>query len=123
MRSASPPRSYAIDPVVIPDEEELTPWGPVKRPTPKPQPKPRPAPQPTPRPPVQPTPQAREVRISDGFDSLASEIRPSDIEATISETLHLPAKPRESDDFSRPSYLEALYSEVMKTLDDMWRVC
>ncbi|KAM7456245.1 hypothetical protein BLSTO_02995, partial [Blastocystis sp. subtype 1] len=119
VRSASPPRSYAIDPVVIPDEEELTPWGPVKRPTPKPQPKPRPAPQPTPRPPVQPTPQAREVRISDGFDSLASEIRPSDIEATISETLHLPAKPRESDDFSRPSYLEALYSEVMKTLDDM----
>ena len=111
MRSASPPRSYAIDPVVIPDEEELTPWGPVKRPTPKPQPAPR------------PTPQAREVRISDGFDSLASEIRPSDIEATISETLHLPAKPRESDDFSRPSYLEALYSEVMKTLDDMWRVC
>ena len=87
--------------------EEVTPWGPLKRPVSKP----RTAAQP------------REVRVSDEFDTLASEISPSDLEATISETLRLPAKPRESDDFTRPSFLESLYDDVMKTLDKMWSVC
>ena len=58
-------------------------------------------------------------RPSDEFDSLASEIRVCDIEATIKATLHPPKKQQSNGEYCRPSFINGLYDEVMESIDKM----